>query len=72
MADDKRVNIRITLDTKLPSDRDPDEPPAYEEKLVPKEWVELTPYGVKVTGPLGLWDLHPWWRVRKVEQEYDD
>jgi hypothetical protein len=72
VVDEHGVNIRITLDTKVSSGGEPDEPPDFEEKLVPKEWVELTSYGVKVTGPMGLWDLHPWWRVRKVEEEFDD
>lgn len=70
MADgDRQVNIKITLDTKVSGSGAAAE---FEEKLVPRDWVELTDYGVKVTGPLGLWDLHPWWRVRKVEEEFDD
>jgi hypothetical protein len=69
MVGDRSVNIRITLDTKV---SDPGEEADFEEKLVPRDWVELTEYGVKVTGPMGLWDLHPWWRVRKVEEEFDD
>jgi hypothetical protein len=69
MVGDRPVNIKITLDTKV---SDPGEEADFEEKLVPRDWVDLTEYGVKVTGPMGLWDLHPWWRVRKVEEEFDD